>query len=168
MRETLTETRDDEAREPTLDELAAALSASVGADGALPGGVGERLALEHRWWGRTVEVLAILTEDPERLGYLVGGTRPDEVIAWLPSWVATPLTLEEIREVVLAGGWDPEPFVTIAAHGLLDALLRRPDGSLRRVRGERAGAWLSDRFALAESEDEVVAAVRELLAEDGA
>jgi len=167
VRQTLTDVR-DETREPSLDEVAAALAASVGADGTLPAGVGERLALEHRWRGRTVEVLAILTEDSERLGYLVGGSRPDEVIAWLPSWVATPLSLDEIGEVVLAGGWDPEPFVTVAAHGLLDALLHLPDGSLRRVRQERAGAWLSDRFALAESDDEVVVAVRELLAEDEA
>lgn len=155
-----------ETREPTLDEVAAALASSAGPDGALPARVGARLAAERRWGGRLAEVLAILTEDSERLGYLVGGSRAVGVLAWLPAWTDSPLSPTEIRAVVAGGGWDPEPFAAVAAHGLLAPLLALPDGSARRVRGELAGAWLSDHFALADSDDEVVAAVRELLSGD--
>ena len=153
----------DGGREPTLDEVAAALASCAGPTGALPARVGARLAAERRWGGRLAEVLAILTEDSERLGYLVGGSQAVGVLAWLPAWTDSPLSPTEIRAVVAGGGWDPEPFAAVAAHGLLAPLLALPDGSARRVRGELAGAWLSDLFALAESDDEVVAAVRELL-----
>jgi len=50
-------------------------------------------------------------------------------------------------------GYDPEPFSTLADHGLLlDALLDET-GELRRVHGERAGMWISDECALATPEE---------------
>lgn len=154
-------------REPSREELAEALAHHVRANGALRAGVAREIAAETGWGGRLMAVLAVLTEDEARMGYLAGGRTPDEVMTWLPLWADAPLTVDEIRAVVACGGWDPEPFAVVARHGLLDRLLHRPDGSLRRVRGELAGGWLSDEFALADDE-EVLAAVRKALDEQDA
>lgn len=85
--------------------------------------------------------------------------------------VAAEPTLEQVGDALArhvgAAGWDPEPFVAVVRAGLLDSLLRLPDGSPRRVRGELAGGWLSDQFALAE-DAEVLRAVRRLVEEDRA
>lgn len=154
-----------ERREPTLGELADALVRHVGANGSLPPGVAGVIAFETGWTGRTMDVLAVLTEDEARMGYLTGGQRPEEVMSWLPLWVDSPFSVGQIRTIVTSAGWDPEPFVVVAKNGLLERLVYLPDGSLRRVRGELAGGWLSDRFALS-GDDEILREVRKVLKED--
>lgn len=154
-----------EHREPTLGELVDAISRHVGANGSLRAGVAAEIAAETGWSGRILDVLAVLTEDEARMGYLTGGQRPEEVLSWLPLWVDSPFSVEEIRLIVTSAGWDPEPFVVVAKNGLLERLVHRPDGSLRRILGELAGGWLSDRFALA-GDEEILREVRKVLKED--
>lgn len=153
--------------EPTLEDLADALAHHVAANGALVPGAAADIAAERGWHGRLMDVLAVLTEDPARLGYLAGGSKPEEVMTWLPLWADSPLSADEIRTIVSSAGWDPEPFVVVARNGLLERFVHRPDGSARRVRGELAGGWLSDQFALS-SDEEVLAAVRGVIEEDDA
>lgn len=148
--------------EPTADELVAALGSVLDAEGLVPAGVVGPLARARRWSGRMVDVLHVLTDDAETMGYLAGGRRPGEVVTWAQMWADTPLGLAQIRAIVSSGGWDPEPFVAVSRAGLLGALLHHEDGTPRRVDGELAGTWVSDRFALAD-EAETVAAVEALL-----
>ncbi|MDA8074942.1 MAG: hypothetical protein M0Z40_06885 [Actinomycetota bacterium] len=157
--ETGAATEAPERHEPTLEELADALAHHVAANGTLRPGVAAQLVAEHGWHGRLIDVLGILTEDTARMGYLAGGRKPEEVMTWLPLWADSPYSLHQIRTIVTSAGWDPEPFGVVVRHGLLDRLVYRPDGSLRRVHGELAGAWLSDQFALADDE-EILRAVR--------
>lgn len=152
-------------QEPMLEEVADALAHHLRTNGAVPTGIAGWLAAEHGWGGRLMDVLAVLTEDADTMGYLAGGRHKDEVMTWLALWADTPFNLEEIRAIVAAGGWDPEPFVPVVEAGLLEALLHRADGTPRIIRGERAGAWLSDQFALAD-EREVLSGVRALLDEE--
>lgn len=154
--------------EPGPGELREALVELAGdAHGAVPAGAAELVVRRYGWHGRLVDVLDVVTEDGERMGYLAGGRRPDEVMTWARMWAASPLTVTQIRRVTAAGAWDPEPFVAIARAGLLERLLTRPDGAPRRVRGELAGAWVSDELSLADDQ-EVLDAVRdELRSDDG-
>lgn len=152
--------------EPSLAEVADALAHHVRANGAVRPGVAAELAAEKGWHGRLIDILEVLTEDTARMGYLAGGRKPGEVMTWLPLWADSPLSLGEIRTIVASAGWDPEPFGVVVRNGLLEPLVYRPDGSLRRVRGELAGAWLSDQFALADDE-EILREVRRLVDEDG-
>ncbi len=152
--------------EPSLEELADALAHHVRANGAVQPGVAAELAHERGWHGRLIDVLEVLTEDTARMGYLAGGRKPDEVMTWLPAWADSPFSLAEIHTIVASAGWDPEPFGVVVRNGLLERLVYRPDGSLRRVRGELAGAWLSDQFALAD-DDEILREVRRIVEEDG-
>ncbi|HET9076246.1 MAG TPA: hypothetical protein VFN68_04895 [Acidimicrobiales bacterium] len=154
-----------EGSEPTLAELAGAVAQHVGVNGGVRPGVAAELAAEKGWYGRLMDVLGILTEDRARMGYLAGGIRPDEVMTWLPVWADSPFTIEQIRTIVANGGWDPEPFGVVVRHGLLGLLVHRPDGSPRRVKGELAGAWLSDQFPLAE-DDEILREVIRVIEED--
>lgn len=154
-----------EPSEPTLDEIADALTQHVADDGMLRAGVAAELAAERGWHGRLIDVLGVLTEDTTRMGYLAGGHKPDEVMTWLPLWADSPFSVEQIRTIVSSAGWDPEPFAAVVKEGLLERLVHRPDGALRRVRGELAGAWLSDQFALA-GDAEILRSVRALLDED--
>lgn len=150
---------------PTLADLTDELERHTDAAGGVQAGVAAQLVAERHWTGRLVDVLAVLTEDPQRMGYLAGGRHPQEVATWLALWAESPLSLEEIRLIVASGGWDPEPFVVLSKAGLLEPLLRLSDGMPRRVRGELAGGWVSDQFALA-SDAEILQAVSELLAEE--
>ena len=149
----------------TFEEIADALARHVGPDGVVQPGVAAEIVRDEGCHGRLVDVLAVLTEDAERMGYLAGGRKAEEVLTWLPLWADSPLSVDEIRAIVSAAGWDPEPFVAVAKAGLLDALLRRPDGTPRRVKGELAGGWLSDQFALADDE-QILQEVRDLVEED--
>ena len=153
--------------QPTLEELAYALAHHVAANGAVRPGVADELKVEKGWHGRLIDVLGVLTEDTARMGYLAGGRKPEEVMTWLPLWADSPFSIEEIRTIVTSAGWDPEPFGVVVRNGLLDRLVYRPDGSLRRVRGELAGAWLSDDYALA-TDEEILRAVRGLVDADAA
>lgn len=150
--------------EPTLEDVADALAQHVAANGAVRPGVAIELANEKGWHGRLIEVLGVLTEDASRMGYLAGGRKPDDVMTWLPLWADSPFSVEQIRTIVTSAGWDPEPFAVVVRNGLLERLVHRADGSLRRIRGELAGAWLSDQFALSDDE-EILRAVREVIDE---
>lgn len=153
------------AGDSTLEEIADALAHHVGSDDVVQPGVAAEIVRDEGCHGRLVDVLAVLTEDAERMGYLAGGRKSEEVLTWLPLWADSPLSVDEIRSIVASAGWDPEPFVVVARAGLLDALLHRPDGTPRRVKGELAGGWLSDQFALADDE-QILLEVRKLVAED--
>ena len=152
--------------EPTLSDIAGALARHANPDGTVPAGVATEIVAETGWHGRLVEVLAVLAAHTERMGYLAGGRRPAEVAEWLAIWADSSLPVEQIRLATDAGGWDPDPFVTLAGAGLLERFLRLADGSLRRVKGELAGGWLSDELAMADDE-EILSAVRRLLAAEG-
>ncbi|MDA8264984.1 MAG: hypothetical protein M0T79_06495 [Actinomycetota bacterium] len=150
---------------PSLSDLTEALRQRAGSDGTVPAGIAAALVEETGWNGRLLDVLGILTDDVEKMGYLAGGRRPDEVVTSLSLWAESPLSLGDIRLIVTAGGWDPEPFVVLSRAGLLRAILQAPDGSIRRIRGELAGGWVSDQLALAD-DTSILRAVREVL--DGA
>lgn len=154
------------AREPDVAELTAALAEHVDRFGCVTAGVAGRLRAEHGWTGRVIDVLDIFSQSTELLAYMAGGRHPDEVSTWLAIWVASPLSLDQIRLVAEAGGWDPEPFVVLARSGLLERLLRAPDGTIRRVQGERAGAWVSDTQTTAD-DAEVIAAAHRIVDADG-
>lgn len=155
----------DESPGPTIEDVAAALARHVATNGAVVPGVAAELAAENDWHGRLIDVLEVLTEDAQRMGYLAGGRKPDEVVTWLMTWVDSPFSIDQIRTIVGSAGWDPEPFVPVVERGLLERFVRGRDGSPRRIRGELAGGWLSDRFALADDE-EIVREVQGILDED--
>lgn len=147
--------------EPSLAELSAALEEHVDSFGGVTAGVARTLRAERRWGGRLLDVLEIFSQSAELLGYMAGGRRPEEVSTWLAFWAESSLSLDQIRLIAEAGGWDPEPFVVLARAGLLEALLRARDGSIRHIRGERAGGWVSDELAAA-GDSEVLAAARQV------
>lgn len=150
--------------EVTIDDISRALAEHVDAGGFVPAGVARRLAAQQGWTGRAAEVLSILDETDDKLAYLAGGRRPDDVATWLSVWTESVLSVDQIRLVTGAGAWDPDPFVVLAEAGLLESFLTGPDGSPRRVRGERAAVWLSDELASADA-DKVLEAVRGILSE---
>lgn len=153
--------------EPNEIQIAEALAEQADASGLVHAGVARLVARARGWVGRMAEVLDVLDETDEKLSYLAGGRRPDEVATWVSIWADSPLTLQQIRLVTSAGGWDPDPFVVLARAGLLERLLLHADGTIRRVRGEKAGAWASDELALA-SEEEIVSAARQAIAGEDA
>ncbi len=138
---------------PSYEELVDALGERTDGDGALRPGIAGELGAEKGWSGRVPEILALVSADAETMGYVAGGHRPEEVAEAVVFWAASPLSLEEIASVLSCGGWDPDPFVVLSDAGLLDGVLHLPDGSCRRVRGELAGAWVSDTLALADDSD---------------
>ncbi len=148
--------------EPTLEDMASALAQHVAANGAVLPGIAKELSAEKHWRGRLIDILAVFTESAARMGYLAGGRKPGEVMTWLSLWADSPYSIDEIRTIVVSGGWDPEPFEVVVRNGLLDRLVHLPDGSLRRIRGELAGAWLSDQFALGDDE-EILREVRQVV-----
>ena len=152
----------DRSQQPGSAELAEAIAAHVNPDGSVPSGVARTLAEEKGWSGRVIDVLQLLTNNTETMGYLAGGRKPDEVATWLAIWVDSPLSLQQIELVTTARGWDPDPFVVLARAGLLQRLLVAPDGTLRRIDGELAGGWVSDELALA-SDEEILRRVRAVI-----
>lgn len=138
---------------PSYEELVDALAERTDDDGALRPGIVRELGAEKGWSGRVLEVLALVSADAETMGYVAGGHRPEEVAEAVVFWAASPLSLEEVSSVLACGGWDPDPFVVLSNAGLLDGMLHLPDGSCRRVRGELAGAWVSDTLALADDSE---------------
>ncbi len=148
--------------EPDITEVADAVAARVNPDGSVPAGIGSLLAAEKAWSGRIVDVLTVLTDNTETMGYLIGGRQQDDLSTWLAIWVESPLSVEQIRMITSARGWDPDPFVPIARDGLLEKLLVDADGAPRRIDGELAGGWVSDELALAD-EDEILRRVRQIV-----
>lgn len=149
-------------RAPDVAEVAEAVAAHVNPDGSVPAGIGPLLREERGWSGRIMDVLSVLTETTETMGYLIGGRRRDELETWLAIWTDCPLSVDQIRMVTTARGWDPDPFVTLDRAGLLERLLVAPDGSPRRIDGELAGGWVSDELALADDE-EILRRVHQIL-----
>jgi hypothetical protein len=74
------------------------------------------------------------------------------------------LSLDEIELVLRGGGYDSDPFVALSGAGLLRQALCDDNGQVRRVGGERAGAWISDQLNMAAADD-VVDRVRTLIAQ---
>lgn len=148
--------------EPDVAEVAEAVTTHINPDGSVPAGIGRLLADERGWSGRIIDVLTVLTESTETMGYLIGGRRQDELATWLSIWTECPLSVEQIKMVTSARGWDPDPFVILARAGLLERLLVAPDGTPRRIHGELAGGWVSDELALADDE-EILGRVRQVV-----
>lgn len=151
--------------EPDIEALTKALRWHVDRYGGVTAGVAATLRAERGWTGRLIDILEVFSQSAEQLGYMSGGRRPEEVATWLALWSDSPLSVDQIRLVADAGGWDPDPFVVVAREGLLETLLRLPDGSVRRVRGERAGGWVSDELAIAD-DTEIIAAVHRVIDAD--
>ena len=98
--------------------------------------------------------------------YVAGSGRPDAIAECAARWADSALQLDNIALVVGSGGYDPDPFVTLAAVGLLPTALRHEDGTDRMVEGERAGTWISDELALV-SPYEIVERTRRLIDDTG-
>ncbi len=137
----------------TSQDLLDELTRHVGFDGAVPARVVELVAHDGAWEGRLWEVLRIVAEDRDRMAFLSGGLHPGEVATWVGFWAESALDLDQVTAVVAAGGYDPEPFEVLASHGLLDRALRDDAGTTRRIDGELAGTWISDRFATTAPEE---------------
>lgn len=152
--------------QPGPDELREALDRYAHPNGAVPSGIANLLAEDLGWSGRAIDVLAILGENGETMGYLAGGRHPGEVATWVSVWADSPLSIEDIRRVTHARGWDPDPFVVLADAGLLEPALVGPDGSPRRIDGELAGAWISDELALA-GREEILQRILAIIEHDG-
>lgn len=157
------ETVPGDAFEPSVVDLQTALRAYADRSGSVSASDAHRIAREKGWSGRLVEVLELLAESDQRLGYVAGGSHPEEVATWVALWAESSLDLPDIALVLRSGGWDPDPFVVLERAGLLEALLVCPDGTPRRVDGELAGAWMSDELALAE-DAEILARAKALIA----
>lgn len=149
--------------EPSVEELKAALHRHASAVGEVfPSAVGLIEAEEH-WSGRLWEVTCLVMTDQETMRYLAGGNSAEEVAACAARWSESSLDLGDIKMIFAGGGYDPDPFETLARAGLLYAALHFDDGASRVVAGERAGTWISDTFALS-PEPEILEAVGRLLA----
>lgn len=130
----------------TNDLLLAELQRRSAPSGGVSPDVVERLAVDGPWEGRLWNVLEIFGDDWERMVYLAGGRMPEEVATWVGFWADADLTLDQIRLVISAGGYDPDPFVALARRGRLEQVLTDDAGAIRRVDGELVGAWISDQF----------------------
>lgn len=137
----------------TQDILRDELQRHTGPDGAVTSETVAEMSGDGTWEGRLWEVLGIFSEDFERMAYLAGGVLPEDVATWVGFWADSPLELGQIRQVISAGGYDPDPFVVLARRGRLGTVLVDESGEVRRVEGELAGAWISDRFADASDEE---------------
>lgn len=137
----------------TQDILRDELRRRAGPDGAVTAETVAEVKADGAWEGRLWEVLGIFSEDFERMAYLAGGVLPDEVATWVGFWSDAQLEIDEIRQVIAAGGYDPDPFVVLGQDGRLDEVLMDGSGGVRRIEGELAGAWISDRFADATDEE---------------
>jgi uncharacterized protein (DUF302 family) len=136
----------------TIDEFQSALSRHSSAKGEVfPSALGLIEAEEH-WSGRLWDVARVVMAEQERMRYLAGGNRPEEVADCVARWSDSPLSVDDIQMAVDCGGYDPDPFEALAQAGRLHALLYH-DGSVRIIHGERAGAWISDQMALAAEAD---------------
>ncbi|MCK4177150.1 hypothetical protein [Aciditerrimonas ferrireducens] len=142
--------------EMTLEDLRQGLRAHAGFDGTVPAQVLALLGAQGPWSGRVWDVLQIVAEDHDRMAFLAGGLRPDEVADCVARWVESPLGVPEIRAVIDAGSYDPDPFGVLAAHGLLAQVLTDEQGQVRHLGGEPVGRWVSDQFA--DAPDEAVLA----------
>jgi len=140
--------------EMTEAKLNEALQRHADGRGVVPTDIVERLRREGPWDGRRWDVLQVVGDDGARLAYLAGGLLAAEVATCVELWSTSALTVDQIRAVVGAGGYDPDPFGVIAAEGLLDQVLAGDGGRPGHIGDELAGAWISDQLA-ASSDEEV-------------
>jgi hypothetical protein len=154
------------AGQPSVADLQKVLQRYADRTGSVSAASAHRLAQENGWTGRLVEVLELLAESDQRMGYVAGGRHPDEIATWVALWAESPLDIPKIAMVMRSGGWDPDPFVVVDKAGLLEQLLIAADGTTRHVEGELVGAWLSDELAMAD-DDEIIARAKAVIASDG-
>jgi hypothetical protein len=145
----------------TVAAFEAALARHASSRGEVfPSAIGLIEAEEH-WTGRLWDVARLVMHDQETMRYVAGGNRPDEVAACVAGWSESTLNLDEMKMVIEAGGYDPDPFEPLAKSGHLGVALY-DHGEVRQIHGERAGAWISDQMALS-SDGEVVSRVLEAI-----
>jgi len=147
--------------EMTVAEFQAALTRRASAHGEVfPSALG-LIDAECHPTGRIWEVARLLMADQEQMRYLSGGNRPDEVADTVGRWAESKLSLEQIKTIIEAGGYDPDPFEPLATAGHLRQALYDGDAT-RIIQGERAGSWISDQMALA-ADSEIVTKVLEAI-----
>ncbi len=139
--------------EPSVSELEAALTRHASATGEVYPSSLALIDAEEHWSGRLWQVTHLVMSDQETMRYLAGGNRPDEVASCVARWSDSDLGLDDMKTIFSAGGYDPEPFEVLARSGLVRSSLLLDDGRPRLVRGERAGTWISDTFALSTEAD---------------
>lgn len=122
------------------------------------------VARDEHWDGRLSRVLRVLAADTDTMRYVAGGSRPQEIVAAATLWSDSGLTLEDMRLVLGASGYDPDPFVTLAGSGLLHDALYCADGTHRRIGGEQSEAWISDQLNAATAA-EIVEQTTKMIAE---
>lgn len=149
--------------EPTDEDIREALERLAHHGEVFPTSVRAAGAREH-WSGRRWDVLQVIAQDVERMRYVAGGDRPDEVATCAGRWADSTLEVDDIDLVIRSGGYDPDPFVTLANAGLLRTALLHDDGTIRHIHGERAGVWISDELALA-APDDTLARTRQMIQE---
>jgi hypothetical protein len=149
--------------ELTIEDLRSALASHTRAGEVFPSVI-RALAAQERWSGRLWDVLEVLAEDQETMRFAAGGDRPDEIADCAEQWAASGLDSDQLRLVLRSGGYVPEPFTALARAGLLTSALCDESGELRRIKGERAGTWVSDELALLTPET-TIAAMRRVIAE---
>ena len=141
--------------QPTPAQLSEALTRHASGHGEVPEGISaliadgrhwDLVARDSHWDGRLTDVLQILAADYDTMRFVAGGSRPPEVAAAVALWSDSALSLEDIAMVLESGGYDPDPFVSLASAGLLSDALFHHDGTHRRVGGEQAGTWISDQL----------------------
>jgi hypothetical protein len=152
--------------EPSVEQLGVALSRHASSTGEVFPSARGLIEAEEHWSGRLWEVTCLVMDDQETMRYLAGGNQPGEVAACAARWCESGLGLDDMKLIFACGGYDPEPFETLARAGLLQRVLWTDDGTCRAVAGERVGTWVSDTFALS-SEPEILAGVQPLLEASG-
>jgi hypothetical protein len=153
--------------EPTVEQFQAALARHASGTGGIFPSCLELIDAEEHWSGRLWEVARLVMTDQETMRYLAAGNRADEVASCAARWSESALRLDEIKMILSSGGYDPEPFEALARAGLLYPALHVEDGGPRIIHGEKAGAWISDTFALS-SQEEVVTGVERAINEPAA
>ena len=152
--------------EPSVDQLRTALARHASSAGEVFPSAVSLIAAEEHWSGRMWDVLGLVAADIDTMRYVAGGVHPDVIAECTERWSDSPLSLEDIALVLACGGYDPDPFVTLGAAGLLRTALCYDDGSHRLFHGERAGAWVSDELALA-SPDEIIEQTGRMISDTG-
>lgn len=152
----------------SVDKLEAALARHASESGEVFPSALTLIAAEEHWTGRLWDVTHLVMADQEAMRYAAGGNRPGEIAACAARWSDAELDLDDIKLILGCGGYDPDPFVSLAKNGLIRSALQLTDGTPRLIHGEKAGAWISDTLALASSDEIVETVQREIRAAEAA
>lgn len=139
--------------ELSAESLEAALARRTSSTGEVYPSAWALIDAEEHWTGRFWDVARLVMADQETMRYLAGGNRPAEIAECVARWSDCDLALDDIKMILAAGGYDPDPFVPLARAGLLRCALYFNDGATRIIHGERAGAWISDTLALSSGQE---------------